>query len=92
MFKKKDHAMLEEAYNKVLMNEISSELPPEEEGSEEKSDKPKFGSAEWREMYSKGKKKKEEPKEEKEEPKKEDKKEKKDKPVKESRIPKFDKF
>ena len=35
MFKKKDHAMLEEAYNKVLMNEISSELPPEEEGSEE---------------------------------------------------------
>ena len=35
MFKKKDHAMLEEAYNKVLMNEISSELPPEEDGSEE---------------------------------------------------------
>ena len=35
MFKKKDHAMLEEAYRKVLMNEISSEMPPEEEPSEQ---------------------------------------------------------
>jgi hypothetical protein len=30
MFKKKDHAMLEEAYNKVLMNEIHAEFPPDE--------------------------------------------------------------
>jgi hypothetical protein len=35
MFKKKDHVTLEEAYNKVLMNEISSELPPEEEDDQE---------------------------------------------------------
>jgi hypothetical protein len=31
MFKKKDHAMLEEAYAKVMMNEINSEMPMEDE-------------------------------------------------------------
>jgi hypothetical protein len=30
MFKKKDHAMLEEAYSKVMMNEIHSNVPMDE--------------------------------------------------------------
>jgi hypothetical protein len=38
MFKKKDHAMLEEAYNKVLMNEIHAEFPPDDEDKDEHED------------------------------------------------------
>jgi hypothetical protein len=35
MIKKKDHAMLEEAYSKVLMNEIHAEFPEYEDESED---------------------------------------------------------
>lgn len=38
MFKKKDHAMLEEAYAKVMMNEITMGDGPEDEGRDEHED------------------------------------------------------
>jgi len=37
MIKKKDHALLEEAYAKVMLSEITSELPEEEGNNEDTS-------------------------------------------------------